>query len=51
MADDDKLSNVDLTYGRPAPEDGVSWSDYLKGMQSGAASQIVGGVAAIAELS
>jgi len=49
MADDDKLSNVDLTYGRPAPEDGVSWSDYLKGMQSGAASQIVGGVAAIAE--
>lgn len=49
MADDDKLSDVDLTYGRPAQEEGVSWSDYLKGMQSGAASQIVGGTAAIAE--
>lgn len=49
MADDDKLSDVNLTYGRPAQEEGVSWSNYLKGMQSGAASQIVGGIAAIAE--
>jgi len=50
MADEQSgLSSVDLRYGPSAPEEGVSWTDYLKGMQSGAASQIVGGTAALIE--